>query len=398
MEPKRSQSKGNGMSEAVQEDLLHNPCNSDNDGHPPKVSIDEAALCFWRWAFQEGLTDYCTDMTPCNTSSISNISNAGRGVLRSKGVVQIGTNSTSGIISVFLRRAAPTPKQLRVLPNAVSGYPIQYIQGVPFDVSPVVAFSQSSPSCQMRVSGGIGRYTCGSSVSPANNRDAGTMGALVKDASGVVFGLTNNHVSGACNHSAIGLPILAPGVTDVVANGLDPFTIGHHARSLAITPGDVTVIDPKENLDAAIFRIRDASMVTSYQGGSYDTPETAVNLVAGMAVEKVGRTTGHTTGVVTAKICGPFPIKYAAQIYGFAGSVYYDPLFTIVGQGDLFSTYGDSGSLIVTTLPDGKKAAVGLVVGGLANAGVPGGAISLALPITPILTRLGVTLVSQHHV
>jgi hypothetical protein len=164
-----------------------------------------------------------------------------------------------------------------------------------------------------------------------------------------------------------------------------------------MTPGSPTVVDPKVNHDAAIFRIKDTSMVSSYQGDKFDTPSTAIPMKAGMRVEKFGRTTGYTRGIVQSCIAGPLPISYSASNYGFSGMVFYEPAFYIIGESDVFSDNGDSGSLIVTEHLDGSREAVGLVVGGASSNAVPGGKITIALPIDTILSRLGMKLVSGHN-
>lgn len=155
-------------------------------------------------------------------------------------------------------------------------------------------------------------------------------------------------------------------------------------------------IDPKDNLDAAIFRIANEDLVSSFQGSFYDTPVGITPFVDGMEVEKVGRTTSHTQGRVVGQIYGASPIQYSAALYGFTGIVYFEPLFSMYGQGSLFSDNGDSGSLI-TTVVNGQRFAVGIVVGGKADSAAAGQKTTLALPIGPILQALGVTLVSGHN-
>jgi hypothetical protein len=157
-------------------------------------------------------------------------------------------------------------------------------------------------------------------------------------------------------------------------------------------------IEPKEKLDAAIFRIRDEGLVTSYQGQAYDTPAATGPLVPGMMVEKVGRTTGHTKGQVISQMYGAFPVNYTAALYGFNGSVLFEPVFCIVGNGSIFSDSGDSGSLITSVDANGNRIAVGLVFAGMPDVNAPGGKLTLALPLEPVLNQLGVTLVSGHNV
>lgn len=241
-------------------------------------------------------------------------------------------------------------------------------------------------------------YSCGSSISVGNNREGGTLGCLVRNAQGELCGLSNNHVSGSCSYAPVGLPIVAPGIVDVVANGLPPFTLGFHSAALTLVAGAPDNIQVSDNLDAAIFKIHTPGAITSFQRTFYDTPVQTMPLAAGMLVEKVGRTTGQTVGSVVSQIYGPFPIPYACHMYGFSGPVYFDPIFSISGQADLFSDNGDSGSLITHVDAAGERFAVGIVVGGMTDGSAPGGKVTLALPIEPILQQLNVQLVGGHNV
>ena len=64
-------------------------------------------------------------------------------------------------------------------------------------------------------------YACGSSVYIGSHSGAGTLGCLVRDDGGNIFGLSNNHVTGGSNYSVPGIPIVAPGMIDVSAGGED---------------------------------------------------------------------------------------------------------------------------------------------------------------------------------
>jgi hypothetical protein len=224
------------------------------------------------------------------------------------------------------------------------------------------------------------------------------MGCLVRDGTGVLYGLSNNHITGGCNFAGVGLPILAPGVVDVAPNNVAPFTIGFHARSLTFISGSADNVDPTANLDGAIFRIGNEAHVSSFQGAAYDTPALVGDIAANMTVEKVGRTTGHTTGRVNSQIHGAHPIMFTAPLYNFSSIVSFEPVFAIVGQTDLFSDNGDSGSLVTSVNSTGQRIGVGIVVGGMNDGSAPGKKITIALPIRPVLLGLGVSLVSGHNV
>jgi hypothetical protein len=179
---------------------------------------------------------------------------------------------------------------------------------------------------------------------------------------------------------------------------LPPFTIGFHHHALALVPGSPDNVNAKLNFDAALFRIHNPSTVSSFQGASYDTPASTQPLVAGLNVEKVGRTTGHTKGTVISQVHGAHAVTYSAAIYNFNGIVCFDPVFAIAGQATVFSDAGDSGSLITTVDAQGARHAVGIVVGGMTDGSAPGGKITIALAIEPILQAFGVTLVTGHNV
>ena len=340
-----------------------------------------------------------TPVDPVQAALIEPITHAGKQILRSRQIQSVMFNDGSAQLIVLTKRAAPvTKKQLAVLPKSLDGVEIAYRQGVTSPIGGPPAAPFGGPAYVVRQVAGVATYTCGSSISVGNFRDAGTLGCLVRDGAGVLHGLSNNHVSGSCSFAGVGLPILAPGVHDVAAGGLPPFTLGFHVSSLPMVAGSADNVSAAGNLDAAIFRIASEGLASSFQGGAYDTPGGFGLLVPGTEVEKVGRTTGHTKGKVLGQLNGPFPIRYSAALYNFNGDVSFDPVFAIVGLTDSFSDSGDSGSLITTVDATGTRTAVGIVVGGMNDGSAPGGKLTIALPIGPTLQALGVTLVSGHNV
>lgn len=235
---------------------------------------------------------------------------------------------------------------------------------------------------------------CGSSIHPVNCLGAGTFGAIVRDKDGKLFGLTNNHVSGACNCAAPGLPILCPGPIDAHENSISPFTIGRHSRLLPIGEGIPENIDVSLNWDAAVFELEDPAALSSMQGDRSDTPEEVADPFGGMMVEKVGRTTGHTSGVVVGVSASPLPVGYNIKEYGVSKTVFFEEAWVVQGSdGSPFSRAGDSGSLVVGVGTDGIRRAVGLVFAGNEQRG-----LSYILPLQPILDKLEVELVYGHNV
>lgn len=367
------------------------------------MDASRAARIFHDWAFSEGLL---ADGPLAEVNSkdeefalLQPLTDVGKQILRVKQVQTIAFNPSRSEIIVFTRRAAPTTKrQLGALPAEIDGISIKYRQGVQNSIGPLPSMAHGGSPYALRVLPSGSHYTCGSSISVGNNREAGTLGALVLAGDGGVYGLSNNHVSASCSFASVGMPILAPGVLDVASGGVSPFTIGYHTAALRLTPGSADNVDPKTNLDAAIFRIADPNIVSSFQGNAYDTPAVVGDMASGLSVEKVGRTTGHTRGIVLGQIYGAHPIFYSAPLYGFSGAISFDPVFAIAGEGDLFSDAGDSGSLITATGENGQRVAVGIVIGGMNDNVSAGGKITIALPIEPILSTLGVRLISGHNV
>ncbi len=364
----------------------------------------EAAQIFHDWAMEQGLMPdgptVPTVSQPSKLALVQPVTDEAKQILRTKQVQSIAFSEPREEIFVFTKRVAPTSrKQLAILPSAVDSVKIRYRQGVQIPVGGLPSIPFGGPAYVVRTfANGSNVYTCGSSVSVGNSREAGSLGCLVRDELGVLYGLSNNHVTGSCSFAGIDLPILAPGVFDVAPKCLSPFTIGFHSVSLPMVPGSADNIDARTNLDAALFKIADESAVSSYQGDHYDTPAQPGVLSPDLEVEKVGRTTRHTTGRVLGQIHGAHGIQYSAALYGFSGMIYFDPLFAIAGRGELFSDLGDSGSLITAVDTGGNRFAVGIVVGGMNDGSAPGGKLTLAMPLAPILAAFRVSLISGHNV
>lgn len=367
---------------------------------PEGVTIRTTALQFLRWAHDHGLLS-SDAYYPGETMGTPDFGEVGvgtsaMGILRSRQVRFVTVDPAANKISVFLRRATPSAKELKVLPLSCNGVSLRYHQGNPETIS-LSNVAEASSTCAMRNVGGTSFYTCGSSISVGNSREAGTLGCLVRNGASEIFGLTNNHVSGACSYAPSGLPVIAPGVLDVSASNPHPFTLGTHSHQLPMLVGDPSSIDHALNSDAALFRISALDRISSMQRNHYDTPTSVLDMAPGMKVQKVGRTTDLTSGFVYGELIGAASISYSASQYGFSGSVYFEPLFLVHGIGDVFSEGGDSGSLVVHEDAQGARHAVGIVVGGCVDNGAPGGKRSIVLPLRPILDRLQVTLVALHN-
>lgn len=313
--------------------------------------------------------------------------------LRNREINFVGYDELRKRVLIFTKRKV-TKQIQKILPSSIERQiNIEYYEGgVPW----VRGAPQNSFRSQPYAFINDRFYACGSSVYPANCIGAGTLGALARDDSGQLVGLTNNHVTGVCNNAEPGLPILAPGPIDVRADGCEPFTIGRHLALLPIHDGHPENIPIEANLDAAIFVIRDESRVSSMQGEFYDTPASVAPLEVGMRVQKVGRTTGLTTGEVVAVAGGPAPVSYEVKEYGVKKNVFFkeEHVFLVKNRdGALFSACGDSGSLVVCKNDNDTLSSVGLVFAGDERHG-----ISFILPLDKILRELKLTIVSGLNV
>lgn len=160
--------------------------------------------------------------------------------------------------------------------------------------------------------------------------------------------------------------------------------------------GDPNSVDIRGNTDAALFKLNPGARLSPHQGSFYPTPTEVHDPEEDMKVEKVGRTTFHTRGIIESEIAGPLPVSYKTTAWhspneatSFQGQVYFEPVFLIRGDTGPFSLPGDSGSLVVTQESDGKRAAVGLVFAGREPD------TSYMLPLRPIIDGFGVKLVGS---
>lgn len=366
------------------------------------MDVRDAARIFHDWAITEGFIPEAS-ASPTSTAAelalVSPTTDEVKQILRIKQVQMIGFARESHQITIFTKRATPNKKQQKILPSIIDDVAIRYRQGLQHAIGEPPASASGSGFFTRQVNQRF-RYACGSSISVGNVAEAGTLGALVRDPAGTIYGLSNNHVSASCNFAPVGMPILAPGVVDVAAGSLPPFTIGFHHRASLMQLGTPSNVNHQANLDAALFRLANPDDLTSFQGSAYDTPTNVATMSPGMTVEKVGRTTGHTTGQVHTEIYGPVPITYRCAAYNFTGMVFFEPMFRLHGTGaSPFSDSGDSGSLVTSLDPaTGNRSAVGIIVGGGDDNSAPGGKVSFALPLGPILASLGVALVGGHNV
>ena len=206
---------------------------------------------------------------------------------------------------------------------------------------------------------------------------AGTIGARVTDGS-QVYALSNNHVLANSNSATLGAAALQPGTFDggSVAAGdaigtladfapivfcdvfIIPLCTVPNAFDAAIalsTPGELGFATPLGEFGSTVgYGAPNPTLHAAYGDPATFGDEVLAQLL-GAPVQKVGRTTGHTTGTIDT-------IQLSVQVC-------YDELCSLVALFDdqllvtgAFSAGGDSGSLVVTN--DGFRHPVGLLFAG----------------------------------
>ncbi|MGH7573157.1 MAG: PKD domain-containing protein [Gemmatimonadota bacterium] len=205
---------------------------------------------------------------------------------------------------------------------------------------------------------------------------AGTLGARVKDGSGNLYILSNNHVLANSNDASIGDPTLQPG----------PFDGGTSADQVG-TLADFQTINfsgGNNTMDAAVSATTAANtgFATPTDDG-YGAPSATIindeNQVLGLNVKKYGRTTELTQGQVT-EINVTVSVCYEVVfIFCTKSATFVDQLGIAGGS---FSAGGDSGSLIVSQSGNNP---VGLLFAGSDTR-------TLANRIGPVLNRFDVTV------
>ena len=204
---------------------------------------------------------------------------------------------------------------------------------------------------------------------------AGTLGAFVRDAAGRVLLLSNNHVLADTDRAQVGDPVLSPAPADGGRPDVD---------RVATLTWFQRLEDGDNLLDLALATVDDPALV----GGNLVAEGTLSGVVEqvldGVAVAKVGRTTGHTTGTVTAVELDGVRVDYGR------GDVFsFDDCIEVEGDGGAFSDGGDSGSIVYAR--DGL-AALGLLFAGSTTGGSQGTGLTFCNSAAGALRTAAVTL------
>ncbi len=206
---------------------------------------------------------------------------------------------------------------------------------------------------------------------------AGTLGGFVRQGGRLAM-LSNNHVLAASDAASLGDAVLQPGPADgggdadrvATLTGFERFAGGRNLVDAA-----VAVLDPGVDADPGAYP--GGPLTAAVVDGDEVDPDEAV--------EKVGRTTGHTRGRITAVEVDGVAVQYDDGVYTFDGQV------EIEGLGGAFSAGGDSGSVIWRSA---DRAPLALLFAGSEVGGAQGGGVTFASPLATVLDVLGVQWVA----
>ncbi|MFI2293370.1 hypothetical protein [Isoptericola sp. NPDC019571] len=205
---------------------------------------------------------------------------------------------------------------------------------------------------------------------------AGTLGAFVVKAGeeGARYVLSNFHVLAGSPSAQVGDVVVQPGPAD---GGRAPGDrVGTLAQVVPLTPGEPATVD------AALALLDEGIEIDpTYPVGAVTTTAVAAG---GEVVAKIGRTTAHTQGRVTAIEMDDVVVGYGDEL----GALSFDNQIEVEGTGGAFSRGGDSGSLVYRE--DGV--ALGLLFAGSETGGADGTGLTYCNPVDAVLEALGVTL------
>lgn len=295
------------------------------------------------------------------------------------------TDELSLIVSVIQKVPASELEAKDLIPQAISGLPTDVVEtGVIRAQMPEDCRARRRPA-QPGIS--VGHYAI----------TAGTFGLLVQR-NGQPYILSNNHVLANSNAAATGDAIYQPGpadggtAADKVATLIEfePLDFGDNPGECSVAQAAAAFLNliarltgsshrlaPIKqtsglNLMDAALALPDAPSLVLNEILGIGIPTGITEPVLGQAVQKTGRTTGLTQGIVT-QINATVNVDYAGRTAQFT-----DQIFTTA-----MSSPGDSGSGIL----DMQERVVGLLFAGSERA-------TIFTPIQRILERFNVEIVA----
>lgn len=210
---------------------------------------------------------------------------------------------------------------------------------------------------------------------------SGTLGSMVQDTEGNQYILSNNHVLADQNKAKPGQLIVQPGLIDVQCLKAPSNAVATFSRTIRLKFGGA-----RNTVDAAIAAVEEGEVSSDILniGEIASSPATPI---LGMGVQKMGRTSCLTSGVI-AGLDAHVKVNYSEKKKPKMAKFVNQILVTGGSITPTFSAPGDSGSLIVSQ--NGCPQPVALLFAGSAD-----GSVTIANPISEVLSDLGVSMVGS---
>lgn len=168
---------------------------------------------------------------------------------------------------------------------------------------------------------------------------AGTLGCFVQfpKQRGTVGVLSNNHVLAATNLGAIGDPIYQPGKLD---SGKNEDRIGSLSQLVLLDEKNLNQLDVAAAVLDPEIEVKGNDLPEGRLKG-VENPSSEDSILA-----KVGRTTGHTQGVLSAMEIDGLQVEYSIGSKEFRCFRFSNVIEITGTNGFSFSAAGDSGSMV----------------------------------------------------
>lgn len=290
------------------------------------------------------------------------------------GVVGVGVGWENHEYRIRVYVEEKKPSLMSLIPLSLEGYPVEIVETNGF-----YAFQHH----------GKWRPICGGISIGQPYWGTGTMSVTVYDRdSGQKFILSNNHVLAKSNSDQtdwgkVGDEIIQPGQADGGRGSLGGEVVGYLYSWVEIRAGDITrpiEENPDNYVDCALAQVDEPSLCNN-EIMEIGLVSQTINAELGMNVEKSGRTTGLTHGIIR-DISFTGWVDYQFYFAKFVDQIVVEPI-----GDDPFSLPGDSGSLVV----DSDNNAVGLLFAGDAERGT-----AILNPISLVFDTLNVHLPQAH--